>query len=155
MKANLRNPRNMWSPKYTCTAQGPEKYKRFVVYRRRSTYSVCVFLILRQNPILKLINFQNCVTRGSLCFYCCITFLLKNVGGGAAGGLGCTTHLCTVKPRPPSVVVASIASGGCGLGGYTSAGAGTQQGHEELYASMQQTHDELYIQAHKNDTRSF
>ena len=86
---------------------------------------------------------------GALVSIVAFTFLLKNVGGGAAGGLGCTTRLCTVKPRPPSVVVASIASGGCGVGGYTSAGAGTQQGHEELYASMQQTHDELYIQAHK------
>ena len=67
--------------------------------------------------------------------------------GGAAGGSGCTTRLCTVKP------VASIcsgcqyrtASGKGGLGGYISTGAGMQQGHKESYRDMQQQHKEFVI----------
>ena len=38
---------------------------------------LCISLILHQNPILKSINFQFCGTRGSLSFYCCVTFLLQ------------------------------------------------------------------------------
>ena len=66
------------------------------------------------------------------------------MGGGAAGGFGYGTCLCTVKPNT------SIRSGcqyryrGWGRGGYTSAGAGMQEGHEELCASTLQGHDELY-----------
>ena len=33
--------------------------------------------------------------------------VFKNVQGGVAGGYGCATRLCTVKPRPPFVAVAS------------------------------------------------
>ena len=71
--------------------------------------------------------------------------VLKNVRGGAAGGYGCATRLCTVKPRPPFVEVASTLEG-VGIEGYTSAGAGTQQrlNRKVLYESTQQWHDQLY-----------
>ena len=71
---------------------------------------------------------------------------VENVEGGATGDTGCANQLCTVKalsPRPPFVAVDSTARGGWGHGGYTSAGAGTQQRHEELYASMQQGDEEF------------
>ena len=38
--------------------------------------------------------------------------VLKNVEGGAAGGYGCATCLCTVKQWPPFVAVASTVRGG-------------------------------------------
>ena len=60
-----------------------------------------------------------------------------------------------LSPRSPSVAVTSTTRGGWGHGGYTSAEAGMQQGHKELYASTQQLHDELYMQARNNNTRNF
>ena len=36
------------------------------------------FLILHQNPILKLINFQYCVTHGNPFSYCCIKLSAAN-----------------------------------------------------------------------------
>ena len=78
--------------------------------------------------------------------------MLENEGGGAAGGFGCATCLCTIKPK------ASICSGcqyvllrGCGCRGYTSAGTGMQKGHEEVFASIQQGHNEL-ISRHATTT---
>ena len=38
--------------------------------------------------------------------------VLENVGGAAAGGSGCATRLSTVKPKDPSVAVASTAKVG-------------------------------------------
>ena len=67
--------------------------------------------------------------------------VLENVGGGAV-----PVAYALLSPKPPSVVVARTALRGWGRGGYTSAGAGMQQGHKELhvYASTQQVNDELY-----------
>ena len=39
-------------------------------------------LILRQNPILKLINFQYCVSSENPSFYCCVTLLVANYDNG-------------------------------------------------------------------------
>ena len=74
--------------------------------------------------------------------------VLKNVRGGAAGGYGCAIRLCTLKPRPPFVTLASTLDGGWGLGGSTSAEAGTQRrlGREELYESTQQGHHDAKLE---------
>ena len=87
----------------------------------------------------------------------CAVAMLENVGGGAAGGSGCATCLCTVKPK------ASIC-GGCQ---YRQRGGGVVEALPALgqarnkdtrsYTSMEAHNKDMmsYMQARNNNSRSF
>ena len=81
--------------------------------------------------------------------------MLKNVRGGAAGGYGCTTHLCTVKPRPPFVAVASAERDGVLEVIPVLRQARNEDSIAKNYTKVHNKGIMSYMQARKNDSRSF
>ena len=82
--------------------------------------------------------------------------VLKNVRAGAAGGYGCTTRLCTLKPRPPFVAVASTLERGGVLEAVPALGqARNEDSIAKSYMKVRNKSKMRYMHARKNDSRSF
>ena len=76
-------------------------------------------------------------------------------GGGAAGGSGCTTRLCTVKPKTSIYIALTITARG---GGVVEAIPALGQACNKDTRSYKQARNKdtmSFIQACNNDTRSF
>ena len=74
----------------------------------------------------------------------CAVAVVENAGGGAVGGSGCTTCLCTVKPKASICSGCQFASEGEIMEAIPVLGQARKQGHNEMYASTQQGRNELH-----------
>ena len=83
--------------------------------------------------------------------------VLKNVPGGAAGGYGCATRLCTIKPRPPFVAVSNTIEGGGVLEAIPAlVQARNEDSIAKSYMKVRNNKGTMsHMQACKNDLRSF
>ena len=74
--------------------------------------------------------------------------------GEEPGGYGCATCLCTVKPTPPFVSVASTIEGV--LEAIPALGQARKEGSiAKSYMKVRNEGTMSYMQARKNDSRSF